>query len=149
MHPDTFHWDESQAFSARLIKSFQKELQDIEDVQRCQLRKVTIVINGSYQRTEVNKIFSYPTGAFLESFKEFLQSYADQVRKQIAALQPAPRMLRLGNQIVSLDDFIKDFTAGEIPSIDQDTVNSISLMYVGATLTVIINNVSHQVTRIS
>jgi len=85
------------------------------------LVKVTIVVEARKGIEAVNKVFSFPPGAIPDGLKTFFQQWLNEMaQKKLVLLNETVLLLVGSSQIVALDDFITDYTAGEIPSMSAD-----------------------------
>lgn len=140
---------DTAAIKARIFE-IDRQLQHYDNVLAAEIHKVTIVINGRKGRELVNEIFMFPPGTIPGELRDFLQVCRDNLHSELTGLLNTPKMMRLGNHIITLADLLKEYTADpDNLSIDPDTVAALQDMQPGQSLTILINNQPHQIQRLS
>lgn len=137
--------------------SIQAELQaktalinHLVEISSCTITKLTIVVKGRNGKEAVNKVLTFPPGQVPPEFLQFLESYSNTVAAEKMALQSNQVLIKIGSsRIVLLEDFIKDYTAGEIPSMNADDAAKLQALQYGETAIIQINELPLQVQRIS
>lgn len=143
--------------AAKPAKSIPSIIEEIDhltaecrEVIHSNLVKVTVVVQGRKGIEAVNKVFSFPPGAIPNALKDFFTSWANEMAQQKMILQSETVLLLVGSsQIVALDDFITDYTAGEIPSMSADDAAALKALQQKQIITIKINDCPLQVQRIS
>lgn len=135
--------------TAERINILEEQTKHLSAIRNSEIYKLTIVSNGTRGKEAVNKTLVFPPGSVPPEFQQFIQSYADRLYSELIALRAGIKLLRYNNRVVSLEDFIKDYTAGENPSLSEQDANELHDIAPGAILVISINNQSTQVQRIN
>lgn len=137
------------AIKARIFE-IDRQLQHYDNAISAELHKVTIVVNGRKGRELINEVFMFPPGTIPGELRDFLQVCRDNLHSELTALLNTPKLMRLGNHVITLADLLKEYTADpENLSIDPDTVAALQDMQPGQTMTILINQEPHQIQRLS
>jgi len=142
-----------QGYDPKLIQAKLQALKaNIEEYQvicASQIQRVTIVVQAFYRGEIINRVFSFPPGTIPLEINEFFESSANRMCAEMNAIEEGFNLYRIGNHIVEFNNFIKDYTAGEIPSIDGLDIQKMQNMEPGQKSIIDINNKPTPIERIS
>jgi hypothetical protein len=142
--------DTGNLSATQLKESLVNQVKDCEQVLHTRVTRLTIVISGFAGREAVNKVFNFPAGTVPENeLKQFFESYATRLSNQAFALECGVPLIRYGSSIVSLDAFIKDYTAGIFPSMSGEDAAKLTALKPGEFAIIQVNNIAVNVQRIN
>lgn len=140
---------DTAAIKSRIFE-IDRQLHHYDSAISAELHKVTIVVNGRRGRELINEVFMFPPGTIPGELQEFLRVCRDNLHHELTKLLNTPKMMRLGNHIITLADLLKEYTADpDNLSIDPDTVAALQELQPGQSMTILINQEPHQIQRLS
>jgi len=131
------------------LDSLDKQIVAIREVLQCRITRLTIVVAGRDGFQSVNKVFSFPSGSIPGEIHNFLQDYGNRLCAEKLTIQSEIVLIKLGDQVLELESFIKEYTAGLTPSIDADSAAALRALDLGGICSIIINNIPFPVKRIN
>jgi hypothetical protein len=152
MNPNTPHKQGTPAsFTQVRIDLLSKEYEQYRELlmPNFTLIRATIVIAGRNGRELVNKVISFPPGSFPPEFAAFLESYANGLVSQKLALESSVSLINVYGKVIALEDFLNEYTTGEIPSIDGEDVVLLKNLIPGQHATIKVNGEPVPVQKLS
>lgn len=131
-----------------LIETLQTQLAESKQALNSNITKLTIIVHGFHKGDPIHKIFSFPPGQVPPEIYTLFESYANRMVGDLMKLQSEIPLLLVSNKIVAIEDFIKEYTVGEIPSLDPESVAIVKSLVVGQGWTIHLNNTPQYVQRI-
>lgn len=136
--------------TAKLIEELDYQSAQCSEVINSHLVRVTIMVEARKGIEAVNKVFTFPPGAIPAGLKDFFEVWLYELMGKRTALLNETILLLVGSsQIVALDDFITDYTAGEIPSMSADDAAALRKLQPKDIITILVNECPLQVQRIN
>lgn len=150
MTPNNTQQGDNLAARQAQCEAIQKKILEIREVMESDIQKLTIVIAGKNGIAAVNKVFTFAaTTGIPPEFSQFLDNYSDRLAAEILSINANVPIIQMGSHIVSLHTFIKDYTAGDEPSIDTGDVEALHKLPVGGSVTILLNGEMQVIKRIS
>lgn len=132
-----------------VVDLLQARINEVRPLLDAPIHKLSLIVIAGSGKDYLNTTINFPASEVPLEFQTFLHDYANRLGAHIQSLTHDIPLMRLGNHMVSLESLIKDYTAGEIPSIDADTAAALRAMQPGQTMTILINQIPHTVQRVS
>lgn len=131
------------------LQALLKNIEAYREILACKLNHVTIVVQGSNGNQAVNRILNFPPGNIPLEITEFLESSYNRMEAERLTIENGYYIYKIGNILVELTEFIKTYTAGEIPAVDALDIEHMKNMQPGHITVIAIDGVPARIQRIS
>lgn len=131
------------------LQAIQSRIREYQQVLDCDVTRLTIMIAGKNGIEAINKVFLWPPGTIPDALEQFFESVANDLVAEKMILEASQVLIKFGSQIVELENFIKEYTAGETPSIDGLDIDRLNKLQVGETCMIGVNGEVISILRIN
>jgi hypothetical protein len=134
----------------QVIDSIDQKVNDCLQVIESRILKLTIVVEGVWNTQRLHKYFYFREDSLIpKEIYNFFVAYAQRMAQQAEnLLDNNEKTVQLGNDIIQLDDLIKDYAIGLFPSIDAEDCQKLQALAVGSAAVIRINNSIQSIKRI-
>lgn len=138
------------ATSQKIIETINEQVKECQIVLESRITKLIVIVGGFKDREIISKVFNFPAGTVPEKeIMQFFQEYATRISGEAFAMKAGISLIRIGSDVISLVDFIKDYTAGDFPSMNAEDAGKLLEMLPGEYCIVQVNNTAVNVQRIN
>jgi hypothetical protein len=134
-----------------LVESINGKINECDQVMQANICKCTIVVEGLLNGQRLYKYFYFNSDSVVPvaELKNFFLSYMQRMANAALHLVDTDRkFLQMGNDIIAVDDFLKDYTAGAFPSINVTDYDRVNKLEVDQVAVITINHSIQKVKRI-
>jgi hypothetical protein len=133
-----------------VIDAINQKVNDAVLVIESRVHKLTIVVEGRHRDNRIHKTFYFNENSLIPAeIYSFFMQWATRMAAQCEILLDSEvKFVQLGNDIIQLDDFLKDYSQGSWPSIHYGDYEKVKALKKGSTAVITINNSIQSIKRI-
>lgn len=134
-----------------LVLLMASKVEDCNQVIHSNITKVTIVVEGKLKGERLYKYFYFTEDSIPPSIelKQFFLSYAARITNATLSLvEDDTKFIQLGNDVLSMDIFLKEYSHGLFPSINADDYIKVRDLELNKVAVIKINNSIQSIRRI-
>jgi hypothetical protein len=144
------HPGNTQDKTAADLQACTERIEEINHILSSKLTKLTVTVEGVKDHAPFMKVIMFKDATVIpHEARLFFEIIMQRELLYKMGLENKTKLIKVGNHVVELGDFIKEYSSGAEPSITLDTAAKLQALVPGQTVSIEINGQPYQVNRIS